>query len=922
MNTNIYTLRITKTILALLFVTAFSFGQEICDNRIDDDGDGLIDCWDPDCENHVSCWNCSNEFYQVHSNSTLVSLDPSTGVYNTIATISGASDINGLQQNPIDLHVYAPVRVNGVYSLGMLNRDGSVIDLGVTLPQSGIFFAGGIDASGTLFMSRGGNGIYTVDLTAASLVANPTGISHPGVADLALDLNNGLFYGIDGSSKLKVFDPVTNFISSYDLAGSINNESGAFGAAWSSNDGSFFAYNNSSGKIYTVDVNTLAATEIINGTGNLSINDGFNCVLAPPPFETNCSNGIDDDGDGLVDCDDPDCGSSNVCIIEICNNGIDDDGDGWIDCSDSECFTKSCCIEICDNGIDDNGNGLVDSDDPQCVTPPGVQSGLESNRRLSSKVAYRNFHNAVKNPEMIQLKKDGLIAFEPIDTRDIYNLEGLIPNFLLGYEATESTPENLTEITNATQIAAADYYKDERRIGSVLGILTDQGVYEHTKYICDRLEGLRLIDLSFTYARGGNFLSYELLSEEGQVQYATGFSAYLQDGEFYIENHWNLHKYSKEENMFNFQIWGKTYLEITQLLEDVLARLEERAPLHSIKYSALPKVFITHGEYENGVLTLAVKNKSQSTSIDIDANYTIAEGAEPIEFKQEITLSGNREEIIEIQTGHLYDLSLSLSNDGVSDEIFIADGAWGIDDSDVNNTITTFEVSPQQTIEVQDAKILERTISVEANVSDYLNIYRTIDAKATPQNLDEYNAITFEANGNAHLTVTVVKESILYWEDQFKMDIILSEESRSFSLKKEFFKSSAYEIMDFSDVTMLVFTINGDQGKNQVINLENLRFENVEVEVIADVEEYRLDISPNPAKEVINVEFLSEENIQNTILIYNAQGQKLVQTNIYCLEGLNAKSINVDNLNPGVYYIQVINDKGLVASSSFLKINE
>lgn len=30
-------------------------GVEVCDNGIDDDGDGLIDCADPDCANHPSC---------------------------------------------------------------------------------------------------------------------------------------------------------------------------------------------------------------------------------------------------------------------------------------------------------------------------------------------------------------------------------------------------------------------------------------------------------------------------------------------------------------------------------------------------------------------------------------------------------------------------------------------------------------------------------------------------------------------------------------------------------------------------------------------------------------------------------------------------------------------------------------------------
>jgi len=83
-----------------------------------------------------------------------------------------------------------------------------------------------------------------------------------------------------------------------------------------------------------------------------------------------CGNGVDDDGNGLVDCADSVCRSLPACIVpvEICNNGIDDDRDGRIDCSDPDC-TAECNItttEICNNGIDDDGNGLVDLADPAC----------------------------------------------------------------------------------------------------------------------------------------------------------------------------------------------------------------------------------------------------------------------------------------------------------------------------------------------------------------------------------------------------------------------------------------------------------------------------------------------------------------------------------------------------------------------------
>jgi hypothetical protein len=67
--------------------------------------------------------------------------------------------------------------------------------------------------------------------------------------------------------------------------------------------------------------------------------------FVPPVEAENCINGIDDDGDGLIDCDDPSCGLSAACADEeeVCDNGIDDDDDGDFDCDDSDCDDFLSC---------------------------------------------------------------------------------------------------------------------------------------------------------------------------------------------------------------------------------------------------------------------------------------------------------------------------------------------------------------------------------------------------------------------------------------------------------------------------------------------------------------------------------------------------------------------------------------------------
>ncbi len=98
------------------------------------------------------------------------------------------------------------------------------------------------------------------------------------------------------------------------------------------------------------------------------------CVCGP--FEL-CGNEADDDCNGLTDCADPGCRQNPSCNcgpIEICGNGFDDDCNGATDCDDSTCDGTPACgcnrPEVCDNGRDEDCDGLFDCDDPNCAGQP------------------------------------------------------------------------------------------------------------------------------------------------------------------------------------------------------------------------------------------------------------------------------------------------------------------------------------------------------------------------------------------------------------------------------------------------------------------------------------------------------------------------------------------------------------------------
>ncbi len=109
--------------------------------------------------------------------------------------------------------------------------------------------------------------------------------------------------------------------------------------------------------------------------------------------ETVCDDGFDNDGDGLVDCEDPttckglsgaDQGLQGLCrpcaaieniSVDACRDTDDNDYDGLVDCADPNCtgmwkqgtglcnYTETNCTD----GIDNDYDWLIDENDPDCV---------------------------------------------------------------------------------------------------------------------------------------------------------------------------------------------------------------------------------------------------------------------------------------------------------------------------------------------------------------------------------------------------------------------------------------------------------------------------------------------------------------------------------------------------------------------------
>ncbi len=128
--------------------------------------------------------------------------------------------------------------------------------------------------------------------------------------------------------------------------------------------------------------------------------EGPECQDLPIPPKQ-CNDGIDNDGDGFVDMNDPGCSDINdndewnyVPLPEApaqCNDGVDNDGDGFVDMNDPGCSSPLDNNEhndvqnpACSDGFDNDQDGFVDMNDPGCTSPNDSSEQNDNNGGSSS----------------------------------------------------------------------------------------------------------------------------------------------------------------------------------------------------------------------------------------------------------------------------------------------------------------------------------------------------------------------------------------------------------------------------------------------------------------------------------------------------------------------------------------------------------
>lgn len=826
-------------------------------------------------------FNCDYYAYLFQRNDVFA-VDLASGSAYEVATDITPGNINAAGYNPKDGYIWGSLSTPAK-SIVRIGKDFTTTTYTIDALPSSNRYIGDVSHDGIYYSKPGGETYYIIDLDPNSsnyLSSIGTGTLSQNITihDWAFNsLDNYLYTVEKGSNILYRVNSSTGNVENLGEVPILSGLNYTYGAVYFDNVGNFYVSANQTGTVYIVnEVTNLTNGSTINSNifafgPSSSSNDGARCPTAPVPME-DCTNGIDDDGDGLTDCDDPSCSGVSAC--------------------------------------------------PTIVAPTtsGNNGGLESNNRLSQQINKRNYNRIKTNYTFRKESAKRLVkksSYAQKNAKKSLTLNDFIPLKVINEdEAIESSPTDLIKITNATNVLSVDYQRNNKTVASILALKTENKVYEHTKYICDRLLGAELLSVSTIQIEEHNFIKSIIKNVDGGVEFVLSLSAResTNNQNFTIENHWNLDKYKSESGYFNFQIWSNSIDDLMLLSKEVIRLLDVKKTIDTYNISPPPPVFVKKGYYKNGELNLDIINVNRSQKVEFDAGFKQTETSNLDKMASTIVLDKKYISNVIINTGKLFDIGFRIG-DGTHtpDDIFMSDGSWGVDAAASSTNVISYTVTPNEDQTDNTEMPIERNINLKASTEEYISAYKAFNPRFKAVDLSSYNALKFKGNGTGTLEVRFIKESINVWEDQFNATVNLGSTNQEYTILFDDFTSTKNSKVDFSDVVTLVFTMVSKNGEKQVKEMNISELKLVNSSALSTNDEVnslpnQISVTPNPMNQSANVQFNSSKYQNGSFILYNQLGQIIQQRDLKINSGKNEVTIYRNKLTTGVYFFKIKSD--------------
>lgn len=448
----------------------------------------------------------------------------------------------------------------------------------------------------------------------------------------------------------------------------------------------------------------------------------------------------------------------------------------------------------------------------------GSTGGLESNACLANQLSQRTFKRKSKNfaPSQFVNESNTFRQANPSTANkkggaETLNLRSVIPTETsFSEENYESSPVDLNDITNAKQVVSVDYYKSDFIKGVVLATETQQHIYDHTKAICDRLNGAELLEVTTANINGYEFVRSTIKNKDGQIEYAISLSLLFQEQKAILESFWNLTEYHQADEIYNFQVWTSTPTYTHELVHRIITAIESKLPIEQITTPTLPKTYVKKARYFNSAIeAVFVKTSETTEEVSMESYIRETETGQQV-FREQTVVSVEEDKWVDLGLGSVFDADINFKINNVQqDALYQADGAWGLDFQTALTEIQDFSIQPKS-VSTTDGYQLEREVQVSGYTSDYLTLFRLLKPGGSACDLSMFNSLNIDFSSSANLKASLIIDGKPWQEfPTFK----IGKENAQISLKD-------IDTEDLKRVVGVSLTASGDGSSNEWIEME------------------------------------------------------------------------------------------------------
>ncbi len=450
------------------------------------------------------------------------------------------------------------------------------------------------------------------------------------------------------------------------------------------------------------------------------------------------------------------------------------------------------------------------------VVTSGNDGGLESNGDLASLIAKRNFMRS--KTSNLKNRKSAQKSFTP--GKKSYKSGGMDLSVYFpetGATGTESSyvssPDDLIGITNASSVFSIDYYNNDERVGAALAMASKGSVYDHSKTICDRLNGAEIEDIRTLTVKNHTLVNTRIKRSTGEIEQALHFSVRMDEYQNEVYSLWNIDQYP-EGDYLNFQIWGGSIRQVANIANHILDQFATQKSLGKTFIPInIPEVFVKKGYYKNGQLVLNIINKAKASQFTFRGNKRATELAGEEFIIENISLSGAYEEIVTIDTGYLFDIGFAITADSPdqTDALYLADGPWGIDFLEQGASINNFDIiKSENTQNDEDQYNVERSVTVHGELKETMNLFRNILGGDLTLNVSNYKAIDFTLKANKSIEVILVTKDLIDWNKRLRYTIKANDSIQNYTIPFSEFSNGSETNITIEDLRSIVFSVQGD----------------------------------------------------------------------------------------------------------------